>query len=367
MNLGIICEFNPLHEGHRYLINSVKGRNDSVICAMSGNFVQRGEFAVYSKFDRAETAVENGADLVIEIPTLFSTLSAQGFAKAGVRILESTGVCDRLVFGAECDDIEKLKSVADEIRIKDGEIKAELEKGLSYPKARQNVISSPILDSPNNILAMEYLGFTSLEALAVKRIGKGHDSDDSIYSSSQIRKSLAISEIASMKNCEKAVLYKLRTMNAEDFKNIEDVSEGLENRIVNAVKTAKNLDALYDSIKTKRYTHSRIRRIILRAFLSINKDMPREPKYLRILAFNERGREILSKMKSAAKLPVITKFSDAKSYGGEILRMFEQECRFTDIYNLGFSIPQPAGEEKTRKIFIDKSKKQQHFSDKKSK
>lgn len=129
MNLGIICEFNPFHKGHRHLIDSVKNDGDGIICCMSGNFVQRGEPAVYEKFSRAKTAVENGADLVIELPTLCSTQSAQGFAKAGVTLLESTGICDMLCFGAENADTSALKSVAQEIKQRDSEIKEELKKG----------------------------------------------------------------------------------------------------------------------------------------------------------------------------------------------------------------------------------------------
>jgi predicted nucleotidyltransferase len=352
MIFGIICEFNPLHEGHKHLINSVKKDNNAVICAMSGNFVQRGEFAVYDKFERAKAAIDAGADLVIEIPSVCSTLSAQGFAKAGVDILEATGVCEAIAFGAECDDIEELKRVANEIKEKDELIKIELEKGISYPKARQNVINSTILEGANNILAIEYISQTSLPCVAIKRIGMGHDSEDALYSSSEIRKHLPLDEICSMKNCEKAILYKLRTMRKEDFLEIYDVCEGLENRIISAVKTAKSLDELYDLIKTKRYTHSRIRRIILRAYLGITKDMQKEPQYLRILAFNEKGAEILSQMKKSALLPVITKYSEAKAQGKDIKLLFEQEANFTDIYNLGFKIPHPCQTEKTDKIYI---------------
>ena len=350
MNFGIICEFNPLHSGHKHLINSVKGEGDGVICAMSGNFVQRGEFAVFDKFERAKSAIEAGADLVIEIPTLCSTLSAQGFAKAGVDILEKTGICSCLAFGAECGDINELKRIANEIKAKDSLIKEELAKGVSYPRARQNAVNSPVLEGANNILAIEYISRTKLDCAPVERIGKGHDSDDCYYSSSEIRKHLSPDEISSMKNCEKAVLYKLRTMSEEDFLKIDDVCEGLENRIASAVKTAKSLDELYDMIKTKRYTHSRIRRIILRAYLGITNDMPKNPQYLRILAFNEKGREMLSDMKKSAQLPVITKYAQAKAQSEEIKKLFEFESKLTDIYNLGFIIPRPCEEEKTRQI-----------------
>lgn len=352
MILGIICEFNPFHKGHKYLIDSVKKEEDCVICAMSGNFVQRGDMAVYDKYDRAKTAIENGADLVIEIPSICSTLSAQGFAKAGVDLLEKTGICEGLAFGSECDDIKELIKISEEIIERDNEIKAELKKGVSYPRARRSVIDSPVLDSPNNILAIEYLTYTKLKPTAVKRIGKGHDSDDEMFSASEIRKNLDMSCVSSLKNCESAVLYKLRTMCAEDFKNIDDVSEGLENRIVSAVSVSSNLEELYDNIKTKRYTHSRIRRIILRAFLGINKYEPKTPQYLHILGFNDKGRDLLSEMKKSAQLPIITKYSDINSLSTEIKRLYQNECRYTDIYNIGFTPPKPCGTEQTRKIVI---------------
>lgn len=353
MNFGVICELNPMHLGHKHLIDSVKKtENDFVICAMSGNFVQRGEFAVYDKYERAKTALENGADLVIEIPTICSTLSAQGYAKAGVELLEATGICDSLAFGAECDDINELKRIANEIIERDGEIKEELKKGISYPQARQNVINSPILDKPNNILAIEYLTYTKLNATAIKRIGKGHDSDDEQYSASEIRKQLSNEEISTMKNCESAILFKLRTMSADDFAKIDDVSEGLENRIVEAVKTSNNLEEIYDKVKTKRYTHSRIRRIILRAYLGIEATEVKSPKYIHILGFNQRGKALLTDMKAKAKLPIISKYSDINKLDSDISKLYQNECAYTDIYNLGFCPAKPCGTEQKSKIVI---------------
>lgn len=350
MNIGIICEFNPFHKGHGHLINSVKGENDNVICCMSGNFVQRGEFAVYDKFTRAKTALQNGADLVIELPTVFSTLSAEGFCSAGVQLLEATGIVDKIAFGAENDNIDELKEIADKLNNEDvqNQIKQEMKKGISYPNARKNVLGSDLLDSPNNILAIEYLKATKLPCVAVKRIGKGHDSDDEEYSASEIRKNLDINEISSMKNCESAILARLRRMTAEDFAKIEDVNEGLENRIAYAVRSATTLNEVYDLIKSKRYTHSRIRRIILRAYLDIE-NTPDKPQYIRILGFNEKGRELLGNLKKNATLPIITKISDC---GESTLPYFEQECAFTDLYNLGYKKPLPCGTEQRSQIVI---------------
>lgn len=350
MNFGVICELNPLHSGHKYLFDKCTENGDGLICAMSGNFTQRGDFAVYNKFERAQTAIENGADLVIEIPALCTIQSAQGYAKAGVSILESTGICDTLAFGAETDDINKLKAVAKQINESDEIIKKELSKGVSYPKARQIAISSPILETPNNILAIEYLTYTKLNAMVVKRIGKGHDTNDINYSASEIRRHLDKNEICTLENCEKAILYKLRNMTVNDFLNITDVSEGLENRLEKYSKQATSLDELYDGIKTKRYTHSRIRRIVLRAYLGITRDMPTQPEYLRILAFNSRGREMLAQMKKSAQMPIITKYSNIND--NKIKELFDLECKFTDIYNLGLKAPLPCGEEQRAKIRI---------------
>ena len=351
MITGIVCEFNPFHKGHKYLINSVKtSENDAVICCMSGNFVQRGEFAVYDKFKRAETAIQNGADLVIELPTVFSTLSAEGFCKAGVQLIEATGIADRIAFGAENDNLEDLKEIAE--KLKDNniqkEIANEMKSGISFPKARSNVLKTETLDYPNNILAVEYLKAASLPCCAVKRIGKGHDTDDKEYSASAIRNTLDVNEISSIYHCETAVLSKLRTMHADDFKKITDVSEGLENKIEKAVKEATSLNELYDLIKSKRYTHSRIRRIILRAYLGIE-STPEEAPYIRILGFNETGKELLSKMKKNASKPIVTKMKDCSE---ETMDFFKQECGFTDLYNLGFKKPLPCGTEQRSKIAI---------------
>ncbi len=350
MNIGIICEFNPFHLGHKHLIDSVKKEDDNIICCMSGNFVQRGEFAVYDKFVRTKVALQNGADIVIELPTVYSTLSAEGFCKAGIELLESTGIVDSIAFGAENDNIDELKAIATKLKDKETQekIKAEMKNGLSYPVARKNIVDSNLIDSPNNILGIEYLKATKLPAIAVKRIGKGHDTDDKDYSASEIRKTLDINEISSMKNCEVAILSKLRRMSKEDFAKIEDVSEGLENRIYDAVRNATSIEELYDLIKSKRYTHSRIRRIILRAYLDIY-EIPQEVPYIRILGFSKKGKNLLADIKKNSTKPIITKISDCDD---TTITFFQQECKFTDLYNLGYKKPLPCGTEQRSQIVI---------------
>ena len=305
---------------------------------MSGNFVQRGEFAIYDKFKRCGKALENGADIVIELPCVYSLMSAEGFANAGVTLLEKAGIVDEIAFGTECDDINKLK--------------AEMKKGLSYPVARKNVIGDDLLDTPNNILAIEYLRHTSLPAKAVRRIGKGHDTNDELYSASAIRKKLNQDEICTIKNCEKAILARLRAMSSEDFAQIEDVNEGLENRIYNAVRQSTSVEDIYKLIKTKRYTLSRIRRIILKAYLGITKEYSFDVPYIRILGFNSRGKELLPNLKKNAKLPIISKYSDIQRLDNNGKKLFELECRCTDLYNLGYKNPLPCGTEQRSKIII---------------
>lgn len=352
MITGIICEFNPFHSGHKYLIDTVRQNSDGIVCVMSGNLVQRGEFAVYDKFTRAKTALENGADLIIELPCAYSTLSAGGFAKYAVQILEASGVVDEIAFGAECDNIDKLKETADKIQKCDSLIKEKLAGGLSYPAARKAAVNSDILDTPNNILAVEYIRQTKLPCRAIKRIGKGHDTDDTEYSASAIRDGLSLENICSLKNCETAVLAKLRTMRCEDFLKLDDVSEGLENRIVDAVRTSVSLEEIYDKIKTKRYTHSRIRRIILRAYLDITKDFTSDVPYIRILGFNRKGQDIASLMKKNANLPIISRYSDVKELSEKGRRLFDLECKCTDLYNLGYKKPLPCGTEQRSKVII---------------
>lgn len=352
MITGIICEFNPFHSGHKYLIDTVRQNSDGIVCVMSGNLVQRGEFAVYDKFTRTKTALENGADLIIELPCAYSALSAGGFAKYAVQILEASGVIDEIAFGAECDNIEKLKEAADKIQECDSLIKEKLTAGLSYPAARKAAVNNDILDTPNNILAVEYIRQTKLPCRAVKRIGKGHDTDDAEYSASAIRNGLSLENICSLKNCERAVLAKLRTMRREDFLKLDDVSEGLENRIVDAVRTSVSLEEIYDKIKTKRYTHSRIRRIILRAYLDITKDFTSDVPYIRILGFNRKGQDIAALMKKHANLPIISRYADVKELSEKGRRLFDLECKCTDLYNLGYKKPLPCGTEQRSKMII---------------
>lgn len=352
MNVAVICEFNPFHKGHEYLFNKIKEayKNASVICIMSGNFVQRGDFAVFNKFQRARAALEGGADLVIELLPEQALLSAEGFARSAVRLAESLSCCDALAFGAENDDIEALSKTAELLKSPEiqNRIKAEMKKGISYPAARKAVIGGDILDSPNNILACEYIKETKLECLPVKRIGGGHDSCDPEYSATEIRKNLAPGSFASIKNCERAFLYKMRTTTKEQFAAVADVAEGLENRLYEAAGKAGSFEEFIHLVKSKRYTLSRVRRIAVRAYLGIEGASCDTP-FIRVLGFNPAGQKILAQIKSSSPKSIITKLSDCdNSNRGAFLKL----CEYTDLYSLGFKEPLPRGEEQRSQIVL---------------
>lgn len=390
---GIIAEYNPFHKGHEYMINQCKEQGAShVVVAMSGNFVQRGEPAIMDKWSRTKMALLSGADLVVEIPLAWSLSSAEGFARGGVQILNALGCVDYLSFGSESADLPAIQELA-KVAVMPETIentKKYLEFKMNYPSARQKAIAqacgehtAQLLENANDILGVEYI--KALNAISskiipnpIKRVGVGHDSqkqDENYLSASQIRKQLAngdlsfldfvpyeVSEIikaqleigrapVNIKGFEKSILSKLRVMDAPDIKCAPDISEGLENRIAKCVKTSTTIDELYDSIKTKRYTHSRIRRIIMSSFLDLKvSDSKSTPPYIRVLGFNEKGRELLKQAKKTATLPIIMKSSQIKSLNEYAQKTFKLECASTDIYTLAMPKPLPCGMEMTENV-----------------
>lgn len=395
MNYGVIAEFNPFHNGHKFLFDSLKeNENDTVTAVMSQSFVQRGECAVMSASARAECALKNGADLVLSLPFGFAVSSAERFAYGGVNTLHSLGVIDCLAFGSECGDEEFLMDCADTLFDPAVEQKlAELlETGISYPAARSAAVSAvygekfnTVLSSPNDTLAVEYIaalyeiGAPAFAAVsAVKRAGNRHDSslpEGDFASATFIRECMkngtdfkkyvpeSAYEIiereisarrapADMKNIENAVLYKLRTMSAGDFAKLPDVAEGLENRICGAVREACSLTEVYDKIKTKRYTHSRIRRIVLNAFLGAGNLPSDGVPYIRVLGFNEKGAALLAEAKKKADVPIVTKHSETLKLDASKRDYYEKECYVRDIFSLCQPEIQPCGLEMTEKIVI---------------
>ena len=394
MNYGIVAEFNPFHNGHKYLIDTIKSNNENTVTVvMSESFVQRGECACVSPYARTKMALQCGADLVLSLPVPYATASAERFALGGLSVLGGLGCVDSLSFGAECGNAEMLKKCAD-VLVSD-ELSDVLEKylneGVSFPVARQKAVEeisgkdmAEILSSPNNILGVEYIKAINklglnMDVNPITRKGVEHDSkvaNDNICSASALREMLGKEKSfgdflpeealnilneeiknqkapASFNKLETAILYKLRSMSAEDFRELPDVSEGLEYRLFDAVKTSAYLDEILEKVKTKRYTHSRIRRIILCAILGIKKEDVLAPvPFVRVLGFNENGAKILKKAKETATLPIITKSSEINALGEDAQRVFELECFSRDVFSLTLPIRDEFGKEMTDKLIV---------------
>lgn len=348
---GIIAEYNPFHNGHKYHIEETRkitGAN-GIIVVMSGHFVQRGEYAICDKWSRAKMALLGGADLVAELPCVYSCRSAEYFAKGAVSILESLK-CDFLSFGTETDNTDEIVKIAEFLKNPDDAFKKaladNLQKGASYPKALADALGNDAVNTPNNVLAVEYIKhIKNMKPVCVKRRGSLHDGKGS---ASDIRAKISNSEntdnlipessaeilkntrLADRSTFEKLVLYRLRTMSVQQLQSIPDVTEGLENRIVQAAHKCTSLEELCNAIKTKRYTMARIRRVLTNALLDITKeDITENPEYIRVLGMNKTGMRILSDLRDSTDIPIITKAADAPRS-----RMLDIDINATNIYSV---------------------------------
>ena len=391
---GIICEYNPFHNGHLYHIRKTRENGATHIAAvMSGNFVQRGDTAVMDKLERARLAVRSGADLVIELPVQYSLASAENFASGAVHLLDSLGAVDELSFGSECGDTQKLLKAMETVDLAAlthaDEIKSIMEKGYTYPRALNSVVNgydpeaAAVIAEPNNTLAVEYLralkrSGSAMEPFTVMREKAAHDgteASDGFASASMLREmiengesidsfttdewaaavrnAIKNGETASLSRLERVILYKLRTCSVEEIAQICDVGQGLEHRIYGA-RMAGSLDELLFTVKTKRYTMARIRRIMLALLIGITKtDMEQLPPYGRILAFNERGREILARAKGSAVIPFGSSIAKLSQLGDTAERFAELEIRASDIYGLALDTVTSAQKDYRAKIMID--------------
>ncbi len=339
---GIICEYNPFHNGHIYQIEETrKSGADHIVAIMSGNYVQRGDVAMVDKFRRAQIAVNHGVDLVIELPVTYSLASAEMFARAGVMMLGALGCVDGISFGSECGDINLLKNAAMATfsAANPEKLKPLLEQGMSYPEAVQQSIAlehgpliAAVFDSPNNTLAVEYLRAMKIlgiemDAFTVKREGAGHDSQETsgkYASGSKIRRMIEDGEdfgrfvpedmekaikvyddndhLAYFDNLERELLYILRSATPQLVAETPDIAQGLENRIVQAGRSAISLEHFLEIVDTKRYTQAKFRRALLNMYIGIKKtDLSVPPAYGRILALNDRGAEIIKAADEYAK------------------------------------------------------------------
>ncbi|MBD5148025.1 MAG: nucleotidyltransferase family protein [Oscillibacter sp.] len=377
---GMIIEYNPMHSGHAYLLEETRrrlGEDAAVVCAMSGDFVQRGGFAILRRQARARAAVESGADLVLELPLPWAVSSAEGFAQGGVSVLHATGLVDYLAFGSECGCGGTLDNLA--VALLSGDfppaLKAALSKGVSFPAAREAAVAgllSPaeaaVLRGPNDNLAVEYrkalLRMNSpIRTLAVRREGAPHDGEApsggrpsashirSLLRSGEREKALSLmtgpmaaaylaEEAAGrapvvMETCQRGILARLRSMEEAEFALLDGGREGLHRRLYRVSREAASLEAVLQEAKTKRFTHARLRRMVLRAYLGLT-DTPGEVPYLRVLAANARGRELLARMRTTASLPVVTKPADVRRLGGSAQELFRLEARAADLYALAY-------------------------------
>ena len=403
--LGIISEYNPFHNGHLYhLIKSKKITNaEYTIAVVGGNFTQRGNASLLDKWSKTEMALLNGIDLVIELPLLYSISSAENFAEGAIKILDSLQIVDTISFGTETSDITILDRFADILYNEPKEYKAllshELSKGMSYPKARENALMlylndirrfAPILSSPNNILGIEYLKAlkkykSTITPLSIQRIKSGYNDinfSGNIASATAIRnlilnheykdlnKILPISSYSILKenikkghivrdisNFDKIVLYKLRSMSIEEISNLPDVSEGLEYSIKKAADSCNTIYELINIVNSKRYTKTRLQRILLYALLNVTKkDIQISKKvipYIRILGFNEKGKYIVSQIsRNKNKLNLITsvkKFNDQNT-NKNLQLMLQKDINATNTYTLGFENDSWSNLDYTQKI-----------------
>ena len=340
---GIIAEYNPLHRGHVHHIAETRrilGADCAVVCVLSGDFVQRGDAAVYDKFTRAAMAVRAGADLVLELPLRWSLSSAEGFARGGVSLLAATGAVTHLSFGSETGLIAPLRQTAEALCAPDfpEQLRRKLKSGVSYPAARESALSemtgetASVLSQPNDTLGVEYLRairelHAPLDAVTIPRLGAGHDApgEGDYPSASALRAKMKAGEDVSvwvphlpaqkpvfLPDLEIAILSRLRMLPPEAFAALPDAAEGLENVLWRAVHAEGSIDAILAAAKSKRYPMSRLRRMLLGAALGVTKEGAALPTYLRVLAANERGRALLHAMRKAATLPVITKPADGR-------------------------------------------------------
>ncbi|MFW6130924.1 MAG: nucleotidyltransferase, partial [Atribacterota bacterium] len=420
--------YNPFHNGHLYHLQKAQeltGASNS-IAVMGGHFLQRGEPAIFNKWSRTRMALSAGIDLVIELPFIFASQDARGFAHAGVSLLDSLGIVDYITFGCENDQIDDLSKIANLLKkeptyfqqiLKEG-----VKKGNSFPKIREKAISnyfqkygrefkniSPkkviqIMNQSNNILALEYLISlkklnSPMKPLPVKRVGskyiqnklEGHYSsatairkeivkeylmkEPSLFKNLELTIPLSSYQIISNEfktglnpitlSCfEQAFLYYLRRMEINNIKEIHGIQEGLENRLKRSAISANSIENLIQSIKTKRYTRTRIQRLLIHGLFNLTKKEvlnfnKRGPLYCRILGMTEKGKFLLRDIKTKSKIPIVIKLNNFYQHNminnnDTILKMLDYDILATDLYVLGYQKKEfrVGGLDYTRKIEI---------------
>lgn len=370
---AIICEYNPFHNGHKYQIDTARHMTgcEAIVVLMSGNTVQRGDFAVFPKALRSKAAIFGGIDLVLENPSLFVLRSAEGYASAAVTTLSAIGCVDYLVFGAEHNNLDDLYKIATFLAAESEEFKValakELSRGYPFAAARARVTvkllgqkAAEILSMPNNLLAIEYLKAiirqkSPLKPILIERKGAYHNSSvskDGFASASFIRNEIIsgnnIQDLVpssagklyskatpvSILDAEKQILSALCLMSKETIAKTPDISEGLENKIKAEAMKCDTLNTLLDGVKSKRYAYSRIRRAILCAYLGITtEDAKLSPEYIKVLDFNKVGQSLLSIAKGTATLP-LAKSATPILKNNAAMSIWKKELEIDKVYNL---------------------------------
>ena len=406
--LGIIAEYNPFHNGHMYHLQKAKEQSGAqyCICVMSGNFVQRGNTSIVNKWKKAEMALLNGVDLVIELPTIYSVASAEGFSLGAIKLLNNLKIVDAISFGTETSDFAALNNISSIVNEEPMKYKSilnsELKKGLSFPKARENALMlylndnkryDNILNTPNNILAIEYLKAlkkikSTIQPIPVKREKVYYNDNvivDEFASATAIRKLLKNEEFSEIRKVvpkstyqilkketelgnvvldlsryEKEIIYNLRRMTVSEIAELPDVNEGLEHSLKNYSNDITNL---INIVKTKRYTVTRIQRILICALLGITKrDVGMAKKtepYIRVLGFNEKGKELISRInKQNPKATVITsvkKFQDKNNNNKNskiYKRLLDIDIFSTNVYTMACKSESLANLDYTKNMVI---------------
>ena len=380
---AIVAEYNPFHNGHKFHIEETRRKTgcDCVVAVMSGNFVQRGEPALYNKWLRAEAAVRSGADLVLELPAAYACAGAEFFAKGAVKIINRLGCVDHISFGAEETSLDTLKDIAKLLAFEDKEIssaiKGYMDEGMSYASARSKALagSAPegyaeIISKPNNILAVEYLKQlilteSSIGPVLIERKAAGYyeeDPDEKFAGAGKLRDILRDGEdiksisdyipeecleiyrdehLCFSEDMFELIAYKLITESSEKLAEIDSVVEGLENRARKAVKDAIDQESLIDLIKSKRYSRTSIQRMLVRILLGIKSSDMRafetcSSSYARVLAFNDTGAKLIRKIKKQDRpdIKIITNINREKIEDKVLKRMLELDILASEIYDL---------------------------------
>ena len=348
--IGIVAEYNPFHEGHVYHIQETKrkiGEDAAVICVMSGDFVQRGEWAIQPKSLRAQNACRGGADLVIELPLPWCLASAAYFANGAVAILKALRIT-HLSFGSESGDLDRLMKISEHLSENSfqNEIRHFLKQNpnMSYPSARKAVFGASFPVQSNDLLALEYLQAlkdSSVQPLAVKRTGKQHDErgEGSILSASEIRSRILSGTVCALhidaEKIDLACVSRLRMLKREEFDLLPDCRDGLSQRIYDAVKEHSTVESICLAAKTKRYTLSRIRRAVWCAALGLHdRFTQKNPPYARVLAVNQRGRGILSSVKKNCPIPVLTQPKEVLKHEQNVQEIFQLGSDAHDLFML---------------------------------